>query len=71
MAGLVGRPELNGARVTVLRSSGLGGRDDGWRDVAQSPAVEVDRWAAALPGGERVRLRPANLVALALAADAA
>ena len=71
IAGLVGRPELNGARVTVLRSSGLGGRDDGWRDVAESPAVEVDRWAAALPGGERVRLRPANLVALALAADAA
>ena len=26
IAGLVGRPELNGARVAVLRSSGLGGR---------------------------------------------
>ena len=61
MHGLVGRPALNGAVVTVLRSSGLGGRDDGWRAVAESPAVAVDRWGVRLPDGEHVRLKPANL----------
>ena len=66
VTGLVGRPDLNGKSVTVLRSSGLGGRDDGWRDVAESPKVQVDRWPARLPDGECVRLRPANLVALDL-----
>jgi hypothetical protein len=59
--GLVGRPELNGSVVAVLRSSGLGGRDDGWRAAAEGPAVAVDRWGARLPDGEHVRLKPANL----------
>lgn len=59
--GLVGRPELNGKRVTVLRSNGLAGPDDGWRHVAENPVVEVERWGAELPDGVEVLLKPANL----------
>ena len=59
--GLVGRPELNGAVVAVLRSSGLGGRNDGWRAAVENPAAVVDRWGARLPDGEHARLKPVNL----------